>query len=189
MPPSSGSGRVSRSIRFRRSRKCVGAAAMTPAGVVPGVRCSISRRDLRLHPGRRRAGCRQPSPVHYEVGDNAGEAPAGKVGGLETYDYRFTLPVPFEVAPYTPYWIQIEALQTGEPDWGLVQATNGDSQHFRRRIIGSAANYFQMAPGDPAVELLAQGVFGEVPTPAVRRHGTGRSHSRRCPGRSRARQR
>ena len=103
--------------------------------------------------------------VHYEVGDNAGETPAGKVGGLETYDYRFILPVPFEVAPYTPYWIQIEALQTGEPDWGLVQATNGDSQHFRRRIIGSAANYFQMAPGDPAIELLAQGVFGEVPTP------------------------
>jgi hypothetical protein len=103
--------------------------------------------------------------VRYEVRGNAGETPAGEVGGMETYDYRFTLPTPFEAAPYTPYWIQIEALQTGEPDWGLVQAENGDSQHFRRRLIGAAANYFQMAPGDPAIELLAQSVSGELPTP------------------------
>jgi hypothetical protein len=103
--------------------------------------------------------------VHYEVGDNAGETPAGEVAGMETYDYRFILPTPFEAAPYTPYWIQIEALQTGAPDWGLVQATNGDAQHFRRRVIGKAANYFQLAPGDPAIELLAQGVSGEAPTP------------------------
>lgn len=93
--------------------------------------------------------------VHYQVRSNAGETPAGKVGNVDTYDYRFTLPVPFEAAPYTPYWIQIEALQTGAPDWGLVQAENGDAQHFRRRVIGKAANYFQLAPGDPSIELLA----------------------------------
>ena len=103
--------------------------------------------------------------VHYEVGDSAGETPAGNVGGMETYDYRFTLPIPFEAAPYTPYWIQIEALQSGDPDWGLMQATNGDSQHFRRRVIGRSANYFQMAPGDPAIELLALELSGGNPTP------------------------
>ncbi len=103
--------------------------------------------------------------IRYEVRGNAGETPAGEVGGMETYDYRYTLPDPFEAAPYTPYWIQIEAIQTGAPDWGLVQATNGDAQHFRRRSIGTAASYFQMAPGDPAIELLAQGVSGEALTP------------------------
>jgi hypothetical protein len=103
--------------------------------------------------------------VHYEVRGNAGETPAEKLGGVETYDYQFTLPIPFEVAPFTPYWIQVEALQAGEPDWGLVQATNGDAQHFRRRVVGSALNYFQLTPGDPAIELLAQNLAGDAPTP------------------------
>jgi hypothetical protein len=107
----------------------------------------------------------QGSLVHYEVGGNAEESPAGRLGGIDKYTYQFTLPVPFEAAPYTPYWLQIEALQSGVPDWGLVQATNGDAQHFRKRIIGTAANYFQLAPGDPAVELLALNQSGIVSTP------------------------
>ena len=103
--------------------------------------------------------------VQYTVGDNAGETPAETLGGIETFDYQFTLPIPFEAAPYTPYWIQIEALQSGAPDWGLVQATNGDAQHFRRRVIGGSTNSFQMAPGDPAIELLAMELGDGNPTP------------------------
>ena len=75
--------------------------------------------------------------VHYAVGDNAGETPADVLGGVQTYEYRFTLPVPFEAAAATTYWIQIEAFQSGDPDWGLRRlGTLGDGRHFRERRSG-----------------------------------------------------
>jgi hypothetical protein len=103
--------------------------------------------------------------VQFTTRNNAGETPAGEFGGVETYNYAFTLPIPFEAAPYTPYWIQIEALQSAAPDWGLVQATNGDAQHFRRRVIAGSTNTFQMAPGDPAITLLSADLGEGNPTP------------------------
>jgi len=39
-----------------------------------------------------------PPLVHYQVGGNAGETPAEVLGGVQTYDYRFSLPVPFQPA-------------------------------------------------------------------------------------------
>jgi hypothetical protein len=97
--------------------------------------------------------------IHYEVRGNANETPAEMVGDVQMYDYSFTLPVPFEAAAFTPYWVQIEALQAGNPDWALTKGTRGDSQHFRR-ILGDGSNIYQYAPGDAAFDLLALGSAG-----------------------------
>ena len=99
--------------------------------------------------------------IHYEVGGNANETPAEMVGDVQMYDYSFALPVPFEAAPFTPYWVQIEAQQGGNPDWALSKGTRGDSQHFRR-ILGDSSNVYQYAPGDAAFDLLALGVAGDT---------------------------
>ncbi len=94
--------------------------------------------------------------MHFEVGGNANETPAEMVGDVQMYDYSYTLPDPFEAAAFTPYWVQIEALQAGNPDWALSKGTRGDSQHFRR-ILGDSSNVYQYAPGDAALDLLALG--------------------------------
>jgi len=108
------------------------------------------------------------SPLaHYEVGSNAGETPADVLGGEQTYEYGFVLPAPFEVAAWTQYWIQIEALQSGAPDWGLVKGTSGDYQYFRR-IPGQGYNYWT-AQGDAAFELLGPGLASDVPIPEATR--------------------
>jgi hypothetical protein len=99
--------------------------------------------------------------IRYQVGGNANETPAEVVGDVQMYDYSFSLPFPFEAAPFTPYWVQIEALQAGTPDWGLSQGTRGDSQHFRR-ILGGGSNIYQYAPGDAALDLLALGLAGDT---------------------------
>jgi len=99
--------------------------------------------------------------VSYKVGGNANETPADVVGGVQMYDYSFTLPVPFEAAAFTPYWVQVEALQAGNPDWGLSKGARGDSQHFRR-ILGDGSNIYQYAPGDAAIDLLAPGLAGDA---------------------------
>jgi hypothetical protein len=100
--------------------------------------------------------------MHFEVGGNAGETPAEMVGDVQMYDYSYTLPDSFEAAAATPYWIQIEALQAGNPDWALSKGTRGDSQHFRR-ILGDSSNVYQYAPGDAALDLLASGAAGAAP--------------------------
>ena len=66
-----------------------------------------------------------PPLVHYQLGGNAGETAADMLGGVQTYACRYTLPVPFQAAAGTKYWVQIEALQGGTPDWGLSKATGG----------------------------------------------------------------
>jgi hypothetical protein len=104
-----------------------------------------------------------PPLVHYEVGGNAGETPADVLGGVQTYDYQFALPAPFEAAAWTQYWIQIEALQSGAPDWGLSKGTSGDLQYFRR-IPGQGYNYWT-AQGDAAFQLLGPGLASDVPAP------------------------
>lgn len=93
-----------------------------------------------------------PPLMHYEVGGNAGEIAAETLGGVQTYDYRFTLPAPFEAAGQKKYWVQIEAYQAGAPDWGLSVASSGDGYYFRR-IPGQGANY-QLLAGDAAFSLL-----------------------------------
>lgn len=104
--------------------------------------------------------------AHYRVGGDAGETPSEVLGGVQTYEYRFELPEPFEAAPATTYWVQIEAFQAGEPDWGLLTGggTLGDGRHFR----GTAAGYFyQLVLEDAAIELLAPVRDGVVPVAEV----------------------
>jgi hypothetical protein len=109
----------------------------------------------------------KPPLVHYEVGGNAGEAPADLLAGVQTYEYAFVLPAPFEAEAWTQYWIQIEALQSGAPDWGLAKGTSGDLQYFRR-IPGQGYNYWT-AQGDAAFDLLGPGLASDVPAPEVTR--------------------
>jgi hypothetical protein len=99
--------------------------------------------------------------IRFEVGGNANETPAETVRGVQMYDYSYTLPVPFEAAAFTPYWVQIEAQQAGTPDWGLSKGTRGDAQHFRR-ILGDSSNVYQTATGDVAIDLLTLGSAGDA---------------------------
>ncbi len=104
--------------------------------------------------------------VHYRVGGNADETPVEVLGGVQTYDYRFVLPVPFAAAAATTYWVQIQAFQSGDPDWGLSIGTGtlGDGRHFR----GTADGYFyQLVLDDVAIELLAPVVGDQAPVPEV----------------------
>ncbi len=92
----------------------------------------------------------QPPLVRHEVGGNANETPAEVLGGVQTYDYHYVLPAPFQAAAGTKYWIQIEAFQRAAPDWGLVRGTLGDGQYFRRL----AGPTYQIVVGDAAFALL-----------------------------------
>lgn len=102
----------------------------------------------------------KPPLVHYEVTGNAGETPAGVVDGVQFYRYQFVLPDPFQAIAWTQYWLQIEAHQSGVPDWALAKGTNGDLQGFRR-LAGAGFNY-QAVPGDAAFDLLGPGLEDDV---------------------------
>jgi hypothetical protein len=96
-----------------------------------------------------------PPLVHYEVGGNANETPAEVLGGVQTYHYRYALPDPFQAAAGTKYWVQIEAYQSGTPDWGLAKASGGDGHYFR-----TDGYLYQLVGGDAAFALLAPGIAG-----------------------------
>lgn len=98
----------------------------------------------------------QPPLAHYDLSHNAGETPAAVLGGVQTYDYHYVLPTPFQAETQVKYWIQIEAFQSGSPDWGLSKASSGDGQHFRR-IAGEGMNY-QVVAGDAVFSLWRAGV-------------------------------
>ena len=104
--------------------------------------------------------------AHYRVGSNADESMADVIAGVQTYEYRFVLPEPFQAEAATTYWLQIEAFQNGTPDWGLAAGTGtlGDGRHFR----GTAWGYFyQLLLEDAAIELLAPVRDGALPVPEV----------------------
>jgi len=90
--------------------------------------------------------------VSYQTGGNAGETPAGSLGGIAMYNYSFVLPVPFTAAASTKYWVQIYAWQNGTPDWGLTTGTGGDGAYFFR--IHGNADIYQLRPGDAAFKLI-----------------------------------
>ncbi|MCL7453707.1 MAG: cupredoxin domain-containing protein [Anaerolineae bacterium] len=104
--------------------------------------------------------------VHYRIEGNAGETPSEVLAGVQTYDYRFTLPVPFEADAATTYWLQVEAFQSGDPDWGLLagSGTLGDGRHFRGTADGY---YYQLVLEDAAIEFLAPVVGGATPVAEV----------------------
>lgn len=95
-----------------------------------------------------------PPLVQYATGGSAGQSYAGSFGGVEMYDYNFTLPTPFHASPRTKYWVQIEASQYGIPDWGIAAGTGGDGSHFRR-ISNVGDIFYQIVPGDAAFTLVA----------------------------------
>jgi len=100
-----------------------------------------------------------PPLVHYHTGGDAGQTPVGSFGGTVLYDYTFTLPASFQAVAGTKYWLQVEALQHGVPDWGITVGTGGDGWYFRR-IAAAGDFYYQLVPGDAAFTLLG-------PTPAA----------------------
>ncbi len=95
-----------------------------------------------------------PPLVDYTLSDNAGETAADILGGVQTYDYRYALPIPFQAAAGTKYWVQIEGIQQGGvggvPDWGLSSGLGGDVHHFRK--FGNEGRY-QTVTGDTAFTL------------------------------------
>jgi hypothetical protein len=94
-----------------------------------------------------------PPLVKFESVGTASETASDVLGGVQTYNYRYVLPAPFQAMAGTKYWVQIEAFQAGSrPDWGLTAATGGDGSYFRR-IPGAGPGY-QAAPGDAAFSLL-----------------------------------
>lgn len=94
-----------------------------------------------------------PPLVQYSTGGNAGETVFGTVGGITMYSYKFVLPAAFQAAAATKYWVQIEATQNGDPDWGLAAGTGGDGWYFRRYHCG-VADCYQFVPYDTAFTLL-----------------------------------
>jgi hypothetical protein len=108
------------------------------------------------------AGGAQPDVVstplmQARTGGNAGETPAGQSGGTTQYLYYYILPAAFHADSGKKYWLQIEAFQSGVPDWGIAAATGGSNSHFRRMSNG-VDFFYQAVPGDLAFILLDQAV-------------------------------
>ena len=96
----------------------------------------------------------QPNALaHYYVGDAAGETGVGVVGGIAMYDYSFVLPSPFQVVANERYWIRIEAIQPGYPDWGIAASTDGSGSHIR---YSTGSTMFQAPPKDAAFTLYGE---------------------------------
>ena len=103
-------------------------------------------------PGVNQPDVAHPPLVRYEVGSNAGETPGSVLGGVQMYNYSFTLPTAFHALGGTKYWVQIEAYQPGTlPDWGLTKATGGDGSHFRK-VAGETQ--YQTITGDTTFALF-----------------------------------
>ena len=68
----------------------------------------------------------------FPCGVNVFEKPAGIVAGVQMYDYRFSLPVPFNAGANHTYAITILAYQPGLPDWGMQASTAGGSHSVFR---------------------------------------------------------
>jgi hypothetical protein len=96
-----------------------------------------------------------PPLESYQLMGNAGETPAEVLGGVQTYTYHYVLPIPFQAAAWTKYWVQIEGIQQGgagfTPDWGLSPGLGGDSRHFRKCCN---EGLYQTITGDTAFTLL-----------------------------------
>lgn len=103
------------------------------------------------------AGGSQPDLANrlaqFHTGGSAGETLAGTFGGTALFDYAFILPTPFQAAAGTIYWLQIQAPQSGIPDWGIAAGTGGDGKYFRR-IAGAGDVFYQIVPGDAAFALV-----------------------------------
>ena len=109
-------------------------------------------------PGGSQPDVVNPPLVEYLAGGNAGQTPAGKFGGVDMYDYTLTLPTAFQAVAGTKYWVQIEALQHGLPDWGIAVGTQGNHWYFRRYYNGGDL-YYQLVANDAAFSLYSTADF------------------------------
>jgi hypothetical protein len=89
--------------------------------------------------------------AHYVIDGDAGETPAGTFGGVAMYDYSVVLPTPFRAVDDLTYWIRIEAIQSGYPDWGIAAAAVEGGTHYR---FQTKTMTFGFEPGDTAFSLL-----------------------------------
>jgi hypothetical protein len=89
--------------------------------------------------------------VKYSTGGNAGETPAGAVGGVSMMDYRFKLPKPFAASAAAKYWLQITAAQNSIPDWGLAVGARGNGSHI---LLTPGSHMYLPATNDLAFSLL-----------------------------------
>jgi hypothetical protein len=117
-----------------------------------------------------------PPLVEYQTGDNAGEAFAGTIGGVNMYDYRCAMPAAFHAQAGVPYWVQIEGWQQNFPGWSIARGTAGDAYHFRCQHVTDKSSagpptgcWFTAPSGDCAFTLLTAAATGiDAPaTPAV----------------------
>ena len=90
--------------------------------------------------------------AQYHVGGTAGQTPAGTFGGIQMYDYHYTLPTPFQAAAGTKYWVQIEGSTAGLPFWGISAGTGGNGAHFE---FSRGAHMFSSRSRDVAFSLFA----------------------------------
>jgi len=91
-----------------------------------------------------------PPLAEYETNGNAGQTFAGTFGGVAMYDYRFTLPSPFQATAGTKYWLYVLAWQNGIPEWGFSSASGGTGAYFR---YVRGLHMYQAPPGDLAFTL------------------------------------
>lgn len=106
-----------------------------------------------------------PGPlVHYTLQGNAGETFAGTAGGVNFYDYHFTLPRAFVAAANTRYWLRIVAWQAGWPVWGFATASGGNGSHFARVPAGVGDYRYIIGPNDMAFTLNGTWAACSVPS-------------------------
>ena len=98
----------------------------------------------------------------YRIGGNAGETVVGQVKGVTEYKYTYVLPTPFIADSGKKYWLQIEALQNGVPDWSIAAGSGGNASHFRR-ISNAGDMFYQTVAGDAAFMLFSQPSTTSVP--------------------------
>ena len=106
-----------------------------------------------------------PPLIEYTTGDDAGQTSAGVFGGVAMYDHRFVLPAPFDATAGVKYWIQVEAWQSGFPDWSIAAGTGGDGSYFlcEHNNLATAPTaagvptgcWFTVRTGDAAFTLLS----------------------------------
>ncbi len=88
---------------------------------------------------------------------NADETPAGSVGGVPMYSYRFALPTPFNAFANQNYALQIFAFQPGVPDWGFqTSSTGGGHTALRGAIELLQDSTYGGAAGRSALSFLDQ---------------------------------
>lgn len=105
--------------------------------------------------------------VEYIVNGNANENPVQPAGQVAQsyHDYSFVLPTPFVANGGTRYWIQIEGIQNGATDWGIIKGTGGDGLLFGSHVNYAGGYTYWRLGGDAAFTLRGTVQGGPSATP------------------------